>query len=453
MPAPRPQLPTAGPKMPAPGPQLPTARPQLPAARPQLPAAGPKMTTTASGPRDRPALADGGRGVPVRLAPRRFWLWMVGLSAMSAVLVIGGPFNRFVDFPQFWYAGQLVGSPDLLDPARQRAWEVAHGFSAFDFLYPPGTAWLYAPLRGLPLAAAFWVHAAAIALIGVAAGFVGARAFDLDSRVAIVATLAWTPTLAAAACGQNAPLAMLLALVAIDGLRRDRGVVAGLAVGAMLYKPTLALPMFALLILRRQWRALFVAMTVAAGWYLLGVAGSAGDWMWPRDWLNFTAPFFAADTSQNVNKTVALPGLLMGHGVPQIVAYTAAAAVVVAALPRLLRSPIAEAGAAACLIGIVVSPHSLQYEAVMVLPLLLWAAGGTGSGIAEPWRTRLLVAAYLVAQLYILTPFAGVSVFAAITFGATAIWITGWQRLEAAPRTPADIPAGARASLTDRGAP
>jgi hypothetical protein len=139
--------------------------------------------------------------------------------------------------------------------------------------------------------------------------------------------------------------------------------------------------------------------------------------------------------------------------VPSVVAYTAAAAVVVAALPRLLRSPIAEAGAAACLIGIVVSPHSLQYEAVMVLPLLLWAAGGTGSGIAEPWRTRLLVTAYLLAQLYILTPFAGVSVFAAITFGATAIWITGWQRLEGAPRTPADVPAGGRASLTDRGAP
>jgi hypothetical protein len=418
-----------------------------------VPAAKLTAPADASGRRDRPAPAGGGGPIPLRLAPRRFWLWMVGLSAMSAILVVGAPWNGYVDFPQFWYAGKLVGSPDLLDPARQRAWEVAHGLSTWDFLYPPGTAWLYAPLRELPLAAAFWVHAAVIGLIGIAAGFVGARAFDLDNRVAIVATLAWTPTLAAAACGQNAPLAMLLALVAIGGLRRDRGVVAGLAVGAMLYKPTLALPMFALLVLRRQWSALFVAMAVAAGWYLLGVAGSAGDWMWPRDWLTLTAPFFAADTWQNVNKTVALPGLLMGHGVPSVVAYAAAAAVVAAALPRLLRSPIAEAGAAACLIGIVVSPHSLQYEAVMVLPLLLWAAGGTGSGIAEPWRTRLLVAAYLVAQLYILTPFAGVSVFAAITFGATAIWITGWQRLEGTPRTPADVPAGGRASLTDRGAP
>jgi len=368
----------------------------------------------------------------LRIAPRRFWLWAIGLSAMSAILVIGGPFNGWVDFPQFWYAGRLVGSPDLLDPARQGAWEVAHGFTPWEFLYPPGTAWFYLPLRLLPLDIAFWAHAVVVGLIAVAGGFVGARAFDLDRRVALVATLAWTPTLAAAASGQNAPLAMLLALIAIYGLRNDRQVLAGLAVGAMLYKPTLALPMFVLLLLRRQWTALLVATAVAVVWYLAGVAGSAGDWLWPQDWLRVTAPFFAADISQNVNKTVALPGLLMGHGVPSLIGYGAAVAVAMAALPRLLRSPIAEAGAGACLIGIVVSPHSLQYEAVMMLPLLLWAAGGTGSGIAEPWRTRLLVGAYLAAQLYVVTPFAGISVFVVMTLGATAIWITGWHRQEAA---------------------
>ena len=383
-------------------------------------------------PGDPASTAGEARPLPLRIAPRRFWLWAIGLSAMSAILVIGGPFNGWVDFPQFWYAGRLVGSPDLLDPARQGAWEVAHGFTPWEFLYPPGTAWFYLPLRLLPLDIAFWAHAVVVGLIAVAGGFVGARAFDLDRRVALVATLAWTPTLAAAASGQNAPLAMLLALIAIYGLRNARQVLAGLAVGAMLYKPTLALPMFVLLLLRRQWTALLVATAVAVVWYLAGVAGSAGDWLWPQDWLRVTAPFFAADISQNVNKTVALPGLLMGHGVPSLIGYGAAVAVAMAALPRLLRSPIAEAGAGACLIGIVVSPHSLQYEAVMMLPLLLWAAGGTGSGIAEPWRTRLLVGAYLAAQLYVVTPFAGISVFVVMTLGATAIWITGWHRQEAA---------------------
>src|SRR5450759_5477384 len=133
----------------------------------------------------------------------------------------------------------------------------------------------------------------------------------------------------------------------------------------------------------------------------------------------------------------------MGHYVPSVVAYGAAAAVVVAALPRPCRSPIAEAGAAACLIGIVVSPHSLQYEAVMVLPLILWAAGGTGAGIAEPWRTRLLVPAYLAAQLYVITTLAGVSIFAVITLAAAAIWITGWHRQEAVKAAPLPSPLAA----------
>ncbi|MGZ6268366.1 MAG: glycosyltransferase family 87 protein [Candidatus Limnocylindrales bacterium] len=368
---------------------------------------------------------------------------------MSAIIVVGAPSNRFVDFPQFWFAARLVGTPDLLDPARQQAWEIARGFVFREFLYPPGTAWLYTPLGSLSLAAAFWVHAAAIALIGITAGLIGSRAFDLDRRVALVATLAWAPTLAAAAVGQNAPLAMLLALIAIDGLRRGSQVAAGVAVGAMLFKPTLALPMLGLLVIRRQWTALCAAMAVAVGWYFLGVAGSSGDWMWPTDWLGLTAPFFAADASQNVDKTIALPGLLIGHGVPSAVGYAAAVAVVVAALPRLLRSPIAEAGAAVCLIGVVVSPHSLQYEGVMVLPILLWAAGGTGQGIAEPWRTRLLVGAYLVAQLYLVTPPVGFSALVLITFAATAIWITGWQRQDASPGASTDLEA--RSQVSEQG--
>jgi hypothetical protein len=409
-----------------------------------MPVVNQTLPSDSAGARDRHTRVLDGRPLPLRLPAGRFWLWAVGLCAISAIIVVGAPWNSFVDFPQFWFSARLVGTPDLLDPARQAAWEIAHGFGFREYLYPPGTAWLYAPLGSLPLAAAFWVHAAVIALIGITAGFIGSRAFDLDRRVALVATLAWAPTLAAAAAGQNAPLAMLLALVSIDALRRDNQVVAGLAIGAMLYKPTLALPMLCLLVIRRQWTALFVAMAVAVGWYFLGVAASAGDWMWPTDWLGFTAPFFAADTLQNVNKTIALPGLLMGHGVPSVVGYAAAVAVVVAASPRLFRSPIAEAGAAACLIGVVVSPHSLQYESVMVLPIILWAAGGTGQGIAEPWRTRLLVAAYLAAQLYLLTPVAGFSVLAVIAFAATAIWITGWQRQEAAPGMPTDPLAGMR---------
>lgn len=392
--------------------------------------------TAGQAPRHGLPPADRARPLPLRLTPGRFWLWGVGLSVMSAIIVVGAPWNGFVDFPQFWSAGRTVGTPDLLDPTRHVVWQIANGVRPGFFAYPPGSAWLFAPFGALPLAGGFWLHAVAIGLISMAAGFVGARAFELDTRVALVATLAWAPTLAAIAVGQNAPLALLLALVAIDGLRRDRQALAGLAVGALLYKPTLAAPLLVLLLLRRQWTALAVAAAVAGAWYLLGVTATAGDWSWPSHWVAGLSGYYTSDTVGNVNKTISIPGFLVGHGAPSVVAFGAAALVAVAALPRLLRSPIAEAAAGACLIGLVVSPHSLTYEAVLVLPIMLWAVGGTGARIAEPWRTRLLVAAYLTAQLYVLTPLAGVCIFLATTLIATAVWLTGWQRQEAAPVSP-----------------
>jgi hypothetical protein len=369
---------------------------------------------------------------PIRLDPGRVRLWGVGLAVMSGAIMIGSPFAGWVDFPQFWYAGQLVGTPALIDPARQEAWMLARGYEVFHFLYPPGTAWLYWPLGGLSIAGAFWAHATAILLIGFAAGWVAARAFDLDTRVAVTATLAWAPVLVSAAVGHSEALGMLLAFVAIYGLRRDKQVLAGLAVGGMLFKPTLALALLAILVLRWRWKALLTVAVVAFGWYLLGVAGSAGDWLWPKDWLTLTAPYFDVDLPHNVNKTIGIPELLIGHGASSWLAYGLAAVVGLLALPRLLRAPIVEAAAAACLVGLLVSPHSLSYEAVMVLPFLLWTLGTTGTGLAEPWRTRLLIAAYAVAQLFVITPYLGFSVFAIIVAAGVAAWIGGWQRAVAA---------------------
>ena len=375
--------------------------------------------------------------IPIRLAPGRFRLWGVGLALASTAVTIGAPWNGWVDFPQFWYAGQLVGTPTLLDPAAQLAWMTARGYELFPFLYPPGTAWLLAPLGWLPIAAAFWAQVAAIMAIGLASGIVAARAFDIDVRVATIATMAWAPVMEGAAAGHFESLGMMLALLAIYALRFDRDVLAGLAVGGILFKPTLALPLLAILVLRGRWKALGVVAGAGIGWYLLGVAGSAGDWLWPADWLRLTAPYLGVDLPHNVNKTIGLPELLVGHGAPGWLGYAAAAIMALAALPRLLRAPIVEAASAACVVGLLVSPHSLSYEAVMAVPFLLWMCATTGTGIAEPWRTRIIVAVYLVAQLFVITPYFGFSVFVVIVALLSAAWISGWQRMEHVAAGPA----------------
>jgi hypothetical protein len=369
------------------------------------------------------------RGIPLSIAPGRFWLWGVALSVIAAVSFVGSAPGNFVDFPQFWAAGRTVGTPDLVDLARHQDWQLAHGLPAGFFAYPPGTAWLFAPFAQLPLAAAFWIQAALMSCLVFAAGLVGARTFGLDRRVAVIAALAWTPCLGSAAMGQNTALALLLALVTIEGFRREDDVLAGVATGLLLYKPTLALPLIGVMILKRRWVALGLVSGFAAGWYVAGILAAAGDLWWPGHWLSGLGEYYTTDTLGNVNKTISIPGLLVGHGAAQWIGLALGAALVTIALPRLMRASIVEAGVGACLIGLVASPHSLNYEATLMLPAILWAV--RSNGLREPLRTRLACAAYLVAPTYLLSPTLGFSPLAILVIGCAAIWLLDIGRADA----------------------
>jgi hypothetical protein len=404
----------------------------VPTQRPDAAVTTVRGSEPASAPR-RPGFRLPDAAVPLRIGRGRFWLCGIALGLFSALVIVGSPPCGFVDFPQFWAAGHTVGTPSLLDPARHMDWQSANGIRPGFFVYPAGSAWLFAPFAAVPLAVGFWLHAIVMTGLVAAAGILGARVYGLDRRVGLVAAFAWAPCMASAITGQNAALGLVLSLVAIEGLRRDDDGLAGLGVGLLLYKPTLAAPLIGLLLLRRRWRALLIVTAAAGAWYLAGVAAVAGDWSWPRQWLSVMGDYYAADTAGNVVRTISIPGLLQGHGVPSYVAWAVALAVVALAIPRLLRRPIAEAGAGACLIALAISPHALNYEGALVLPILMWALGATATGIAEPTRTRLVVAAYLVAPEYLVSETVGLSSLVVVTAVAAAIWISGWRRIETPP--------------------
>jgi hypothetical protein len=269
-------------------------------------------------------------------------------------------------------------------------------------------------------------------LLVAASGVLGARTFGLNGRVGLAMAFAWTPCMASAIYGQNAPLALFLSLLTIEGLRRDSDGLAGLGAGLLLYKPTLALPLIGLLLLRRRWGSLAVVLAAAGGWYLAGVAAAAGDWTWPGAWLASVGGYYAGDTAYNVFRAISMPGLLQGLGAPSAAGWVLAAVLVVLALPRLVRAPAVEAGAGAVLVGLAVSPHALNYDAALVLPALLWALGRSGSGIREPARTRLVVGACLIAPEYLVSETLGLSILPAIVLTGAVIWIAGWQRSKAA---------------------
>jgi Glycosyltransferase family 87 len=374
---------------------------------------------------------------PLNLPPKRVRLWGVALAVIGLVPMDTAYVNGGSDWPAFWAAGATVGTPDLVDPARHMAWQSAHAVAQVDWPYPPGVAYLFAPFAALPIWLGFVLHAAImLALVGVA-GVLAARIFGVPRNLAILIAFSWTPSTAGAVMGQNAALAVVLAMWAIDALRRDDQLEAGLACGLLMYKPTLALPLIGLLLLRGQWRAMSVAGVVVAAGYIVSVAAAAGDLGWPVAWWNGLQPWLAHDLIGNADKAVSIPGLLgRVPELPRWLPNLCAGVVLLLALRGLRRAPIAEAGAAACLLAVALGPRVWGYEAGLLLPIIVWAIAG---GLKEPWRTRLVFLTIPMGLLWLVSAYTVVSGVAIVVMVATALWLWRWRPFGADPNVAATV--------------
>jgi hypothetical protein len=344
---------------------------------------------------------------------------VLGLLPSAYVLARGGG-----DWSVFWSAGATVGSSNLANAANHTAWQAAHGVTEQFWYYPPAFAYAFAPFTGLPLWLGYIVHAVLMLGLVATAGLLAARSFRISDQAGLLLALAWTPATASINMGNPAPLATVLTLWMIYALSRDREFEAGLALGLLIYKPTLGLPLLAFFVLRRRWRVVAVGSAAVAAWYLLSVAATAGDWAWPVNWWNDSPPWLAADLAANAQKAISLPGLLVRlPGFPTWLAYLAGAALGVAALRGLIRAPLLEATAAACLLTLADGPRIWVYEAGLLLPIFAWAAGG---GLPEPWRTRLIVIGVPLGLLWFLSAATVVSGVAVIVSIALGLWLWRW---------------------------
>ncbi len=357
----------------------------------------------------------------------RLRLWAIALFGVGLAPIVAAPFYGFHDWSDFWSAGSVVGTGDLVDSARLQAWQVAHGLPPVPFPYPPAAALLLKPFALLPLDVSFWVHAAVMLLCAVAAGRLGARLFGLPLQVGVLSTLAWAPVTGAIVIGQNTPLALLLATLAIGAVVTGRDVAAGGWLGALLYKPTLAAPLLGVMLLRGRWRGLVIVAVAVVAWYAAGVVAAGGDAAWPSTWITSLRGWLANDAIQNADKAVSLAGLLARLAVPDWLPFAGGVLLVVAALPRLVRAPLREACAGALLVGVAASPHAWSYEAALLMPFLWWALAG---GIAEPWRTRIVVGAYVLAPFWMVSRQTVLSAVAVVVLGLTAVWLSGrWREV------------------------
>ena len=356
---------------------------------------------------------------------RLIWFALALVAILPSMTAPGGQWH---DFSAFWDAGGTVGSQTLTNPQLHVAWQVAHGVPQDGWWrYPPAFAYAYWPASLLPMGVGFVLNMILMLALVAVSGVLLARIFSLPGEFAVRLTFAWTPMVAAANMGQNTPVCFVLALWAIDALRRDRSVEAGTAIGLMLYKPTLALPLVGLLLLRRSWRAAFVAGLAAVAWYVVSVPASGGDWLWPAAWLDGLRSAAPSEFATNADKAVSIPGLLVRiPDLPAWLPYAAGGLIVLASLRGLVRAPLVEAASAACLIGIVAGPRVWSYEAGLMLPILGWAIA---VGLSEPWRTRVVFFAPLGSILWMVSPITRISGVAVIVCVAAILWLRRWPPL------------------------
>lgn len=232
--------------------------------------------------------------LPEELLNRRPPIWLAAYTVVLVIWLLGlylplffAAFPRTIDPLDFsnYYAGARIG----MDHGWNRIYDLSlqqqlfvqlHPSSdVFDwrvyFVSPPPVAWLVAPFAVLPLVPAFWIFAGLSAAAFGAAGWLAVPGGGIG-RVALFLTAACTfPVLIAIQTGQVVPLIAAATVLAWWLASRDRDVLAGLVLVAVVLKPQVAvLVPIALLVAGR--RRLFLAWLVGAALLTLAAIASLG---------------------------------------------------------------------------------------------------------------------------------------------------------------------------------
>lgn len=356
---------------------------------------------------------------PLRVSRERIFLYGALLTAACLAQVRFAVAQGYGDWSAFWAAACTVGTRDLLDPARHAHWQVAHHLLTTIFPYLPGAAWFLLPAKPLSPAAGYAVNFVLMAAATAAAAFIAARIYKISRSVSAMFAFAWAPVIAAFATGQNAPLGLLLAMMAIAGLVADSWLTCGVAVSLMLYKLPYAIPFIALLAVRRNGRALAVVAIGAGLWYVGSAAATAWDWHWAVGYAAALRSYAGPDAQFNAVKAISVPQLLSRAGLPAAAAMLAGAALFAAFLPWLSRLPILGAGSLAPLLGVAFGPHTLPYDLALALPAVYYLA----THLEEPLRTRFTCAIYVLAPFWLLSGVLRFDVLAVICEGMLLVWL------------------------------
>ena len=307
-----------------------------------------------------------------------------------------------VDWRLYLDAGHNVGNVALLTTSH--------------FVYTPGAAWALWPFAHLPLVAGYFLYVAMMVAAGLAAAWFASKMYGMPAVTTALMVFAWAPFTIAVCLGQNAPIALLLMTLAIYAIVKKNDVIAGVAAGLLLYKPSDAVPMAFLLLILRQWRSLGIVGVSAVVWYALSAAATA-DWLWPAPYMHMASAWYRTDVVANADYAISVPTMLARLGLPTAVGWSVGAAILLASVPFLRRVSRLEAASIVPLLGLAASPHAWGYEAVLALPALWFLAARP-----EPLRIALVAVAYAIAPFYLLSRPLHFDALAIPVLGGAALW-------------------------------
>jgi hypothetical protein len=274
-----------------------------------------------------------------------------------------------------------------------------HSFAHFDqFVYPPATAILFAPVAELPI----WVARVLMLVLGVACIFAALRLLGVRDWRCYGLSILSTPAINTIALGEVTSI-LLLGAAATWHYRSRPAATGTIAALSAVFK-VLLWPLGVWLLATRRWRAAIVAMVVAAsvtlaGWAVIGFVGMSS---YPR------LLHVLSQAEQGVSYS---PVALLRLSGTAATAFSAALVVLVAAAVALAARGTdgdRRAFAIAVIGSIIATPivweHYLlllfvpialyrpRFSPLWLLPLVLWASPATHSqGVL--WRIALLLAA------------------------------------------------------------
>ncbi len=229
----------------------------------------------------------------------QFFCW--GLLAVSLVLLVlsfvtsdENHQNRFgnlgADFAGFYYAGKILNGPTpekLYDAATQdesyyEIFPTVRGKENLPYVHPPFVAAMFRPLASLPYPTAYavWlVLSAGLYGAGLAITWRVLPAMPAGDRMlAMLLALTFEPFLMECWLGgQLSGLAFASLALAFFWEQKGKPLLSGLALGLILYKPTLVILLLPMLVVAMRWRTLLgVALTaVSLGLISLAAVGKS----------------------------------------------------------------------------------------------------------------------------------------------------------------------------------